>query len=48
MNEVLFMFITGINLDEFGADNFFDAVGISNIIKSENFSQLFTDIQDYI
>jgi len=39
------MMRAGINLDEFGANNFFDAVGIPNIIECSDFSKLVTDVQ---
>lgn len=38
----------GIDLNEFGANNFYDAVGIPYLIKSKDFSKIITKTQAYI
>ena len=42
------MMRAGIDLHEFGSNNFFDAVGIPNIIKCGDFSTLIADAQTHI
>ena len=42
------MMRAGIDLSEFGANNFFDAIGIPQTIKSKDLSKLITNVQTYI